>query len=410
MPRAFLFVLDSFGLGGARDAARFGDTGSDTYGHIRAACARGEGDRAGLRSGPLDLPNMGALGLDDASALATASPVAHDAAIGGFFGAADETSTGKDTPSGHWEIAGLPVTFDWGYFPETIPAFPEELTRRLVDEAGIPGILGNCHASGTEIIERLGKEHTETGKPICYTSSDSVFQIAAHEEHFGLERLYALCETARILVDELRIGRVIARPFVGSGPDDFVRTANRRDYAVPPHEPTLLDRLTARGSRVFGVGKIADIFAHRGVTDVSKASGNMAMFDAALAAMERAGDGDLVFVNFVDFDSLYGHRRDVAGYAAALEAFDRRLPEALGLLGSGDMLILTGDHGCDPTWKGTDHTRERVPILGAGPGLKVGSVGLRSSFADIGETVAEHLGLPAGPHGKSFLSMLMPDA
>lgn len=410
MPRAFLFVLDSFGLGGADDAVRFGDAGADTYGHIREACARGDGDRAELRSGPLDLPNMGSLGLDNASALANGQSLDEGASLKGFFGAADEISTGKDTPSGHWEIAGLPVTFDWGYFPDTVPTFPEDLTRRLVEEAGLPGILGNCHASGTEIIERLGREHIETGKPICYTSSDSVFQIAAHEEHFGLERLYALCEKARVLVDELRIGRVIARPFVGSGPEDFARTANRRDYAVPPHEPTLLDRLTARGSRVFGVGKIADIFAHRGVSDVSKASGNMAMFDAALAAMERAGEGDLVFVNFVDFDSLYGHRRDVAGYAAALEAFDRRLPEALALLRPGDMLVLTGDHGCDPTWRGTDHTRERVPILGTGPGLKAGSVGLRSSFADIGQTLAEHLGLPAGPHGKSFLSMLKPDA
>ena len=410
MPRAFLFVLDSFGVGGAQDAARFGDAGSDTYGHIRQACARGEGDRDGLRSGPLKLPNMQALGLDNASALALGLPIDALAGTEGFFGAADEKSTGKDTPSGHWEIAGLPVSFDWGYFPKTVPALPEKLTRELIDKADIPGILGNCHASGTEIIARLGQEHIATGRPICYTSSDSVLQIAAHEEHFGLERLYDLCAVARILVDDLRIGRVIARPFLGAGPDDFARTSNRRDYAVPPHEPTLLDRLVARGSRVFGVGKIADIFAHRGITDISKASDNMKMFDAALEAIERAGDGDLVFVNFVDFDSLYGHRRDVAGYAAALEAFDRRLPEALERLGPDDMLILTGDHGCDPTWTGTDHTRERVPILGTGPGLRSGSVGVRSSFADIGETVAEHLGLPPGPHGSSFLGALRPDA
>lgn len=410
MPRAFLFVLDSFGVGGARDAARFGDAGADTYGHIRQACARGEGDRAGLRSGPLQLPNMQALGLDHVSALALGAPMDPQHGAQGFFGAADETSTGKDTPSGHWEIAGLPVSFDWGYFPKTVPAFPEELTRQLIEKSDIPGILGNCHASGTDIIERLGQEHIETGKPICYTSSDSVLQIAAHEQHFGLQRLYDVCETARTLVDDLRIGRVIARPFVGSSPADFARTSNRRDYAVPPHEPTLLDRLAARGSRVFGVGKIADIFAHRGVTDISKASDNMKMFDAALAAMQRGGDGDLVFVNFVDFDSLYGHRRDVAGYAAALEAFDRRLPEALELLEAGDMLMLTGDHGCDPTWPGTDHTRERVPILGTGPGLRAGSVGVRSSFADIGETIAEHLGLPPGPHGNSFLGALRPDA
>lgn len=410
MPRAFLFVLDSLGVGGARDAARFGDAGADTYGHIRQACARGEGDRDALRSGPLHLPNMQALGLDNASALALGSTMDALGGAEGFFGAADETSTGKDTPSGHWEIAGLPVAFEWGYFPKTVPTFPAKLTLDLIEKGGIPGILGDCHASGTEIIARLGQEHVSTGKPICYTSSDSVLQIAAHEQHFGLERLYGLCETARALVDELRIGRVIARPFVGSGPEDFARTSNRRDFAVPPHEPTLLDRLVARGSRVFGVGKIADIFAHQGVTDISKASGNMEMFDAALAAMKRAGDGDLVFVNFVDFDSLYGHRRDVAGYAAALEAFDRRLPEALGLLRPGDMLMLTGDHGCDPTWPGTDHTRERVPILGTGPGLRAGSIGLRSSFADMGETIAEHLGLPPGLYGSSFLNALRPDA
>lgn len=410
MPRAFLFVLDSFGIGGAADAQRFGDEGADTYGHIEAACAAGRGDRPGVRSGPLHLPNLDALGLRGASRTAHGSESSESHAPAGFFGAAEERSTGKDTPSGHWEIAGLPVGFDWGYFPDTVPTFPEELTQALISQAALPGILGNCHASGTEIIQRLGEEHIATGKPICYTSSDSVLQIAAHEQHFGLDRLYDLCAIARGLVDELRIGRVIARPFVGETRETFARTAHRRDFAVPPHEPTLLDRVSGRGSRVFAVGKIADIFAHRGVTDISKAPDNMAMFDAALVAMDKAGDGDLVFVNFVDFDSEFGHRRDVPGYAAALEAFDRRLPEALAVLQEGDMLILTGDHGCDPTWKGTDHTRERVPILGAGPGLKNVSVGLRGSFADIGATVAEHLGLEPGPHGESFLERLRPNA
>ena len=271
-------------------------------------------------------------------------------------------------------------------------------------EAGLPGILGDCHASGTEIIERLGEEHIRTGKPIFYTSADSVIQIAAHETHFGLERLYALCEITRRLADPLNIGRVIARPFVGESAADFRRTANRRDYSVPPPEPTLADRVEAAGHRVIGVGKIGDIFAHRGITEVRKAPDNMAMFDTALGAMDDAADGDLVFANFVDFDSLYGHRRDVAGYAAALEAFDRRLPEALARLRPGDMLILTADHGNDPTWHGTDHTRERVPIIGTGPGLAPCSVGLRDTFADIGETVAQHLGLAPGRHGRSFLA------
>ncbi|TWG92346.1 phosphopentomutase [Mesorhizobium sp. J18] len=406
MARAFLFVLDSFGIGGAADAERFGDAGADTFGHIEAACAAGEADRGNLRQGPLAVPHMRLLGLGHAAAIATGRPLPADVIPAGFFGAAEEVSNGKDTPSGHWEIAAVPVPFEWGYFPEIVPAFPAELTEKLITQGEIPGILGNCHASGTEIIARLGQEHIRSGKPICYTSADSVLQIAAHEEHFGLRRLYRLCETARRLVDPLNIGRVIARPFAGETPDTFQRTANRRDYAVPPPEPTLLDRVEAAGGRVFGIGKIGDIFAHKGVTEVRRASGNMALLDKALEAMDDARDGDLVLANFVDFDTLYGHRRDVAGYAAALEAFDRRLPETMARMRDGDMLILTADHGCDPTWRGTDHTRERVPVIGTGPGLAPRSIGLRRTYADIGETVAAHLGLPAGRHGTSFLDQL----
>jgi phosphopentomutase len=270
----------------------------------------------------------------------------------------------------------------------------------------VPGILGNCHAPGTEIIERFGEEHVRTGKPICYTSVDSVLQIAAHEVHFGLERLYEFCKVVRRLVDPLKIGRVIARPFIGETAATFERTHNRADYAIPPPEPTLLDRLTVVGRRVIAVGKIGDIFAHRGISEVRKAAGNMAMFDKALGAIDDAGDGDLVFANFVDFDTEFGHRRDVAGYAAALEAFDRRLPEAVARLKQGDLLILTADHGNDPTWRGTDHTRERIPVIGTGPGLAGGDIGLRMTFADIGETVAEHLGLTLGAHGTSFYATI----
>jgi phosphopentomutase len=413
MARAFIFVLDSFGIGGAPDAARFGDEGSDTFGHIAAACASGKGDRDGLRQGCLKVPNMIALGLANAAELATGRPprgVEAGIKPAGFFGAASEVSSGKDTPSGHWEIAGVPVPFEWSYFPDTEPAFPPDLTAAIIAAAGLTGILGDCHASGTDIIERFGEEHIRTGKPICYTSADSVFQIAAHEAHFGLERLYRLCEIVRKLVDPLNIGRVIARPFVGQGSADFERTANRRDYAVPPPEPTLLDRLVERGSRVVGIGKIGDIFAHRGVSEVRKGAGNMALFDAALAAMDGAGEGDLVFANFVDFDTVFGHRRDLPGYAAALEAFDRRLPEAMTRLRPDDLLVLTADHGCDPSWRGTDHTRERVPIIGTGPQLKPGSVGIRPSYADIGATVAEHLGLQPGPHGTSFHRALVGNA
>ena len=409
MARAFVFVLDSFGIGGAPDAAAFGDEGSDTFGHIEEECAMGRGDRPGLRSGPLNVPHMRALGLGHAAALATGRPMPTETPTG-FYGAATETSSGKDTPSGHWEIAGLPVRFDWGYFPDTVPAFPKTFTDALIAEAGLPGILANSHASGIGVIEQFGEEHIRTGMPICYTSTDSVIQIAAHEEHFGLERLYDVCRIARRLADPLNIGRIIARPFIGETVATFERTPNRKDLATPPPEPTLLDRLTENGRNVLAVGKIGDIFAHRGISSVRKAPNNMKMFDAALTAMSDAADGDFVFANFVDFDTNFGHRRDVAGYAHALEEFDARLPEAFAKLREGDMLILTADHGCDPTWRGTDHTRERVPVLGTGPGLTAGSVGVLTSYADIGETIAEHLGIPAGRYGSSFKRQLISNA
>jgi phosphopentomutase len=404
MSRAFLFVLDSFGIGGAPDAAVFGDTGSTTLGHIMEACAEGRGDKDKLRAGSLNLPEMAALGLFHAANLASDLQIPADAGDPvGLWGAAEEVSNGKDTPSGHWEIAGVPVYFKWGYFPHTIPTFPKTLIAEAMRLANLPGILGDKHASGTEIIEEYGEEHISSGKPIFYTSTDSVIQIAAHEQHFGLDRLYKLCEIVRTLVDPLNIGRVIARPFVGENKESFERTGNRRDYSVPPPEPTLLDRLTDAGHTVIAIGKIADIYAHKGISQVRKANGNMALFDETLVAMDDAQAGDLVFTNFVDFDMLYGHRRDVPGYAAALEAFDRRLPEALAKLRAGDLLILTADHGCDPTFKGTDHTRERVPVLCFGPDLPHGSLGIRPTFADIGETIAAHLGIEPGPHGKSFL-------
>ncbi|TDW37345.1 phosphopentomutase [Rhizobium azibense] len=406
MARAFLFVLDSFGVGGGPDAAHYGDEGSDTLGHIAEFCAAGAANRQGLRSGPLSLPNLSALGLMQIAKTATGRapagmPVPDK--VYGIHGCANEISRGKDTPSGHWEIAGTPVTFDWGYFPTEGEAFPSQFIEALCNAAEVPGILGNCHASGTEIIARLGEEHIRSGKPICYTSSDSVFQVAAHETHFGLDRLLGFCRIARALLDSHNIGRVIARPFMGETSSTFERTGNRRDFSVPPPEPTLLDRLVKAERKVHAIGKIGDIFAHQGVSRVIKANGNDALMDASLAAMEEANDGDLVFTNFVDFDMIYGHRRDVPGYAAALEAFDARLPDVHRKLAPGDLVILTADHGCDPTWRGTDHTRERVPIIAYGPGLKSRNIGIRSTYADIGETVARHLGIAAGQHGRSFL-------
>lgn len=399
MPRGFILVMDSFGIGSAPDAARFGDAGADTHGHIRAACASGQADKPGLRQGPLAVPNLDRLGLAAAAAIARGGEGTQASAC---YGAAAERSTGKDTPSGHWEMAGVPVMAEWGHFPRTEPCFPAELTAALIREAGLPGILGDRHASGTQIIDELGAEHIRTGKPIVYTSADSVYQIAAHERHFGLERLYEVCLVARRLVDRWNIGRVIARPFVGE-PNAFKRTGNRRDYATPPPEPTLLDRLKAAGREVVSVGKVSDIFAAQGITRKVKADGNAALMQATLEEARRAPDGSLIFTNFVDFDTLFGHRRDVAGYAAALEAFDRDLPSLEGVLRPGDLAIITADHGCDPTWTGTDHTREFVPVIAFGPASKPGAIGRRDSFADIGQTLARHLGLQPLPHGRAFL-------
>jgi phosphopentomutase len=399
MARAVILVLDSFGVGATDDADRFGDVGANTFGNIARV-------RAASDAGPLKLPNLGRLGLfhagrDSAGEFpAGADP---DVDIIGSYGFAAELSSGKDTPSGHWEIAGVPVLFEWGYFKELTNTFPQELLDKLVERADLPGYLGNCHSSGTTIIAELGDEHVATGKPIFYTSADSVFQIACHEESFGLDRLYELCDIARELVDEYNIGRVIARPFIGDGPDSYERTGNRRDLTTPPPAPTVLDKLADAGGEVISIGKISDIYAHQGITKKVKANGNAALFDATLEAIDEAPDNSIVFTNFVDFDMLYGHRRDVAGYAAALEYFDERLPEITGKLKDDDLLILTADHGCDPTWPGSDHTREHIPVIAMGAGLQPGPLGKRESFADIGQSLATHFSLSPMDHGTSFL-------
>ena len=399
MARAIILVLDSFGIGATSDADRFGDVGADTLGSI--ARVRAAGDQ-----GPLRLPNLASLGLYEAGRGSSGrypDGVETELEIRGAYGYAEELSSGKDTPSGHWEIAGVPVLFEWGYFQNATESFPPALLNELTKKAALPGILGNCHASGTTIIRELGDEHVRSGKPIVYTSADSVFQIACHEEAFGLERLYELCDIARELVDEYRVGRVIARPFVGDSAETYVRTGNRRDLTTPPPAPTVLDKLVEAGGEVISIGKIADIYAHRGVTRKIKATGNAALFDATLDALAEAPEPSIVFTNFVDFDMLYGHRRDVDGYAAALEYFDGRLPELLDRMGDNDVLFMTADHGCDPTWPGSDHTREHVPVLVYGHRVRPGSLGRRETFADIGQSIASLFDLAPMDYGKSFL-------
>ncbi|MGY9038774.1 MAG: phosphopentomutase [Rhodobacterales bacterium] len=393
MVRAFLVVMDSVGIGGAPDADTFfngavPDTGANTLGHIAQACAEGRAEDG--RSGPLTVPHLASLGLGRAIELASGLHIdSLDCVPSGTWGAATEVSRGKDTPSGHWELAGLPVPWDWHYFPEVSRSFPPELLAQLAAFAGTDEILGNCHAPGTAIIEEFGAQHIKTGFPICYTSADSVLQIAAHEESFGLQRLLELCEKMAPIAHEMKVGRVIARPFVGDAQSGFTRTTNRRDFAIKPPAPVLSNWVQDSGAHVYAVGKIGDIFSMAGFDEVRKGS------DAALMGhlgdlIDTAEDGSLTFANFVEFDSLYGHRRDVSGYARALEWFDAEIGKLQGRLRAGDMLVLTADHGNDPTWVGTDHTRERVPVLVAGQGSgTLGQIG----FRDVASMIAAHLGV-----------------
>ena len=390
MSRAFLIVMDSVGCGGAPDAGDFGDDGANTLAHIARACAGGLAEDG--RSGPLRMPVLDRLGLSAAVHLASgaampgmgAQPMAR-------WGAATEISRGKDTLSGHWELAGQPVPWDWTYFPDTTPAFPEALVKQVCALAATSGILGNCHASGVPIIEALGAEHLRTGWPICYTSADSVFQIAAHEQAFGLDRLLALCAALAPDLHAMRVGRVIARPFAGV-PGAFRRTANRHDYAMVPPGPTILTRVQAAGRATNAVGKIGDIFSMQGIGRLWKGASDADLAEHLLTLANTAEPGSLTFANFVEFDSLYGHRRDVAGYARALEWFDGVAGRFMARLGPADLAIFTADHGNDPTWAGSDHTRERVPVLTNLPATGQGPLGL-IGFTDVARLVAGHLGL-----------------
>lgn len=401
MGRAIILVVDGFGIGSAPDAKAFGDTGANTFAHVAQSFRQRTGK-------PLALPNLAGLGL-----VAATKAVSHEVFSlkdetprSGAYGAAAQISTGKDTPSGHWEMTGVPVMYDWGYFPKTPDCFPAAFIDELTRLTGVPGSLGRCHASGTDIIRDLGEEHLRTGKPICYTSADSVFQVAAHEERFGLDRLYEFCATARELLYAANIGRVIARPFVGSDAADFKRTGNRRDYSFEPHNPTLLDVMTKQQMTVAAIGKISDIFAHRGITNSTKATGLPALIDATIEKIKTESDNTLIFTNLVNFDQDFGHRRDPIGYADALTYFDQRLEDITAGMTEQDLLLITADHGCDPTWVGSDHTREYVPILAYRHGINSVNLGARTSFSDVGQTLAGFFNLPPLAHGESFLDLL----
>ena len=391
MARAFLIVMDSVGIGGAPDADQFfngdlPDTGANTVAHI-------------AQTAGLDVPTLDALGLGAAVSLASGERLAGFAdQPRGAWGAATEISKGKDTPSGHWELAGVPVPWEWHTFPKTVPAFPDHVTRALCAAAGTDGILANCHASGTAVIETFGAEHLRTGWPICYTSADSVLQIAAHEETFGLDRLLSLCAEVAPMLHEMKVGRVIARPFVGDQ-GAFRRTANRKDFAIAPPARTICDYVQDAGGTVHAVGKIGDIFSMRGIDDLRKGR-DAALMDHLLDLAGEAQDGAFVFANLVEFDSEYGHRRDPEGYRDQLQWFDRELARFIGALGAEDLLIVTADHGNDPTWAGTDHTRERVPVLAHGIGTR--ALG-QLAFTDVAASIADHLGVPYAGKGKSFL-------
>jgi len=383
--RAIVMVCDGLGVGEAPDAAAFGDEGSDTLGHV-------------LASRRVEIPNLTALGLGN---LTPGFDGARCARTDGAYGKMAERSAGKDTATGHWEMMGLLTPSAFKTYPE---GFPPEIVKPFEERIGRK-VLGNKPASGTEILKELGEEHLRTGSPILYTSGDSVFQVAAHEELIPPEELYTICRIGyTIACEQYGVCRVIARPFVGRSAADFKRTPNRRDFPVPPAGDTLLDRLARDSWPVFGVGKIEDIFTGRGITGAVHTRSDGHGIDETLAAMDRIERG-LIFTNLVDFDTLYGHRNDVPGYAANLEALDRRLPEIFSSMRPDDVFLLTADHGCDPADVSTDHTRENVPLLVRGARVKPGlDLGHRTSFADLGATLSENFGLGALPAGASFLS------
>ncbi len=406
--RVILLILDSVGIGGAKDSSKFGNEGADTIGNIAKYCIE--------KNIKLEIPNLLSLGIGFAHNLSTKKELVKNygtkSALIGSYGVGQEISKGKDTPSGHWEIAGVPVLFDWGYFEKTINSFPQYLLDKIVHETGIPGYIGNCHASGTQILKILGKQHIKTNKPIFYTSIDSVFQIACHEDSFGLDNLYTLCEIIRNILDQESkkigtIGRVIARPFTGKNSDDFKRTANRKDWSIIPPSPTILSYIEKAGYNVIAIGKISDIYAHQGITKKIKVSKNYNIFKSTLNEINsQSSKNSIIVSNFVDFDTEYGHRRDIEGYARALEEFDFYIPKIINSITDEDLLIITADHGCDPTFHGTDHTRENIPILVYKHGIEPVNIGIRETFSDIGKSISDYFNIDSNIKGKSFLPLI----
>ena len=385
--------MDSVGIGGAPDAEKYfndgiPDTGANTVLHIATACAKGEANIG--RYGLLKVPNLVRLGLGKAVSLASQrSAPGLQGFVKGQWGVATETSKGKDTPSGHWELAGFPVYQDWKIFPNKTNSFPRDLIECVCKIAGVKDILGNCHNSGIEIIRQFGEEHCATGFPICYTSEDSVFQIAAHEKHFGLTRLVSLCKKIAPEIHRRNIGRVIARPFLGNNKNNFVRTQNRRDFALAPPGKVLTNWVQDAGHQVISIGKVADIFSMQGINKSYKGS-DAQLMKVLANQVNTADEGSFIFANFVEFDSLFGHRRDVAGYAKALEWFDDEIGRILPNLRENDLMIFTADHGNDPTWIGTNHTRERVPVLcSSNSEVSLGHIG----FKDVAKLVLKHFNI-----------------
>ncbi|NLF37974.1 phosphopentomutase [bacterium] len=386
MKRVIIIVLDSVGIGNAPDAAAFGDEGANTLVNLSRA------------AGSLRMPNMQALGLGNIlSGQIEGCPAV--SAPAGSYGRMIEASNGKDTTIGHWEMAGIITTDPFPTFPD---GFPIEFMQQWANDVGVEGWLCNLPASGTEIVRQLGELHCQTGLPIVYTSADSVFQIAAHEEHFGLQRLYDICAHTRKMLDPLRVGRVIARPFVGESADTFVRTANRHDYSLVPPTPNALTLIRKAGCPVFSIGKIKDVFAGVGISDAHPTRSNLEGMKLVIDALPCFANG-LIFANLVEFDSSFGHRRDTAGYARCLEEFDAALGELIPRLAPNDLLLITADHGNDPTFKGTDHTREMVPLISFSPKRKSEDLGVRTTFADLGATACAWLGAPMPKCGTPFV-------